>query len=312
MIEQYGLFLAKGLTAMLMGLGLMGGKKKSNKSPEIEFYNETFYKLQQDTLGKLKLPTFKQLRKQLKKRKKQIGDFEKHLFVIDFKGDLKATGVTRLRKEIDLILSIAQPNDQILLRLNSPGGTVTGYGLVSSQIQRIRDANIPLTIAIDQVAASGGYMIASLANEIISAPYACIGSIGVVYEAPNFNEFLAKKGINYNQVTAGKYKRTMSMLGENTPEGESKMKEDLEMTHDLFQNHVTQYRDLDLDKVATGETWPAIVAHKKGLVDRIYTSDAFIQDHLETHAILIVKTKEEKSLLKAFKQKSHALLQHVG
>ncbi len=257
------------------------------------------------------LPHFKEMKKKLKKENKQHNKYDRHLFVIDFEGDIKATGVKKLRVEIDLVLSIASPNDHILIRLNSRGGTVTGYGLVASQVQRIRQANIPLTISIDEIAASGGYLVASLANEIISAPFACIGSIGVVYEIPNLHQFLANRGIEYKQITAGKYKRTLSVFGKHTQEGENKVKEDAETTHALFKQFISQYRQLDLDDVATGETWPASIAHQKGLVDRLYTSDEFIQDHLDTHAVLVLKTPETQSLLKALRGKAMSLLHYV-
>lgn len=312
--DYYLLFAAKILSAIAI-IGLVFSSKKNTKpnAPEIEYYNLSHLKLCMDTAKSLnKLSWFKPLQKQLKKELKSLKKADQHIFVLDFHGDMKATQVSTLRKEIDLILSIANPQDQVLLRLNSPGGTVTGYGLAASQVHRIRQAGLSLTIAIDEVAASGGYMIASLAHQIIAAPFACIGSIGVVYELPNFNAFLAKRGIEYNQVTAGKYKRTLSLLGKNTKEGETKVKEDIEMTHELFKAHVSQYRELDLEQIATGETWPAMIAHEKGLVDKIYTSDEYISDHLNTHAILLVKTTTNKGLLTLLKAKTMNMLHSFG
>ena len=185
MIDLYVLFLAKCLTLLFISLGLFSGKKKPSYDPKVEILNQSFHKLQKKTLKTLKsLPHFKQLKRTLSKS--STTKYKQHMFVLDFEGDIKATGVKRLRREIDLVLSLAADGDHVLIRLNSRGGTVTGYGLVASQIKRIREANIPLTIAIDEIAASGGYLVASLANEIISAPFACIGSIGVAYEIPNF------------------------------------------------------------------------------------------------------------------------------
>ena len=309
MIAEYGLFLAKSITATLIGLGILGKKQPKELTPTIKLYNETFYNLQQKTLKDLKgLPSMKTKRTLLKKTKKSLKDFDQHLFVLDFRGDIKATGVKRLRQEIDLILSIASENDKILVRLDSRGGTVTGYGLASAQLQRIRDANIHLTISIDEVAASGGYMMASLANDIISSPYATIGSIGVAIEVPNFNQLLSNYGIEWKQVTAGKYKRTISQFGPSTPEGDAKAKEDIEAVHELFRQHVSRYRNLDLETVATGETWPAMLAEQKGLVDRLYTSDAYIQDHLLTHAVLIVSTPQKQGILQGLKSKASTLI----
>ena len=313
MFDLYLLFLAKSTTILLIGLSLLSGKKKQSQEPKIEFLNESLLTLKKNTQKQLKsLPHFKGLKKKLKLEHKQMNQHDKHLFVLDFEGDIKATGVAKLRKEIDLILSIASKSDQVLVRLKSGGGTVTGYGLVASQLKRIREANLHLVVSIDEIAASGGYLVASLAHEIIAAPFACIGSIGVVYELPNFHQFLSDRGIAYKQVTAGKYKRTLSMLGENTPDGESKVKEDLEMTHDLFQKYITQYRKLDLDEVATGETWPASVAHQKGLVDKITTSDQFIEEHLSSYAVLSIKTNGPSGLAKLLKGKAMQLIQMVG
>lgn len=313
MIDLYLLFLAKCLTFLMLSLTLFSNKKKTDDQPKIEFINESLNKLKKTTYKKLKsLPHFKQLGKELNRNKKSVNQYDQHLFVLDFEGDIKATGVTALRAEIDLILASAKSDDLVLLRLKSGGGTVTGYGLVASQIKRLRAEGLHLTIAIDEIAASGGYLVASLANEIIAAPFACIGSIGVVYEAPNLNQFLEDKGIAYTQVTAGKYKRTLSLLGKNTPEGEKKVKEDIEMTHELFQQYITQYRELNLDEVATGETWPASIAHQKGLVDQICTSDDFINKHLSSHAILKIKTAKTTGFAKLLKSKASQLLQMIG
>ena len=313
-LDQYILFISKALTfVFILVLILSSRKEKTTPGPSIEHYNKSQFSMLRDACKSLShLPHFKSVKKSLKKDAKAFNKANKNLYVIDFDGDMKATQVESLRNEINLILALAGEQDQVLLRLNSPGGTVTGYGLAASQVHRIRQAGLTLTISIDQMAASGGYMIASLAHEIIAAPFACIGSIGVAYELPNFNEFLAKRGIDYKQVTAGKYKRTLSLLGKNTKEGEAKVQEDINATHQLFTAHVSQYRELDLDDVATGETWPALLAHEKGLVDKIYTSDEFINDHLSSHAILIIKTKATTGLMKLLKKKATALIQSIS
>lgn len=314
--DQYFLFLAKTstMTFALIGIILTFTHSKGNDSlkPEISIVNKKRLREHGNICNQLKqFNHFKIKKKSLKQKEKQLKSLTEHLFIIDFKGDIHASGVTTLRKEIDLILEIIQENDQVLLRIDSRGGTVIGYGLVASQIHRLRQANIHLTIAIDQIAASGGYLVASLANEIIAAPFACIGSIGVAYEIPNIHNLLNSYGIEYKQVTAGQYKRTLSVFGKNTKDGEAKVQSDVEMTHELFKNYISQYRDLDIETVATGETWPAMIAHEKGLVDRLLSSDEFIQEHIDNKLILQLNTPTKNSLVNLMKQKAVSLLQYM-
>ena len=199
------------------------------------------------------------------------------LFVIDFDGDVEASAVTNLREEITAIISAASPEDRVLVRLESPGGMVHSYGLAASQLTRIRAANLKLIIAVDQVAASGGYMMACVADEIIAAPFAVVGSIGVVAELPNFHRLLKHNKVDYEQHTAGEYKRTLTMFSENTEAARLKFKKELEETHDLFKHFITDNRpSLDIDKVATGEHWYGTQALELGLIDKIQTSDDFV------------------------------------
>ncbi|MDF5637600.1 protease SohB, partial [Vibrio parahaemolyticus] len=181
---------------------------------------------------------------------------EPHLFVLDFNGSIDAKEVASLREEITAILAVAREGDEVLLRLESGGGMVHGYGLASSQLDRIKAAGLPLTISVDKVAASGGYMMACVADKIVSAPFAIVGSIGVIAQIPNFNKLLKKHDIEYEQLTAGEYKRTLTMFGENTDKARDKFKQELEETHVLFKDFIRERRpSLDLDKVATGEHW---------------------------------------------------------
>jgi len=199
------------------------------------------------------------------------------LFVIDFDGDVEASAVTNLREEISAIISAASSNDRVLIRLESPGGMVHSYGLAASQLTRIKAANLKLIIAVDQVAASGGYMMACVADEIVAAPFAVVGSIGVVAELPNFHRLLKHNKVDYEQHTAGEYKRTLTMLSENTDAAREKFKKELEDTHELFKQFITSNRpSLDIDKVATGEHWYGTQALELGLIDKIQTSDDYI------------------------------------
>lgn len=237
-------------------------------------------------------------KKRIKEGKEKPEEEQKaRLFVLDFNGDIHANAVNALRKEITALLSIAKPNDEVLLKLESPGGVVHGYGLAASQLQRLKAKNIPLTVAVDKVAASGGYMMACVADKIISAPFAVIGSIGVVAQVPNIHRLLKKHDIDVDVMTAGEYKRTVTLVGENTEKGKQKFQQELEETHDLFKQFVTQHRpQLDIEKIATGEHWFGQQALALNLVDEIATSDDLLVKAVEDKEIIELKYKEKKSL----------------
>ena len=223
-------------------------------------------------------------------------DAHKRLFVIDFDGDMKASAVESLREEISAIIAIAGKQDEVLLRLESPGGMVHSYGLAASQLTRLRENNIELTIAVDKVAASGGYMMACVANKIVAAPFAIIGSIGVIAQIPNFNKVLGKMNVDFEQHTAGKYKRTLTMFGENTDEDREKFKEELEDTHILFKTFISDNRpQLDVESVATGEHWYGTRALDKGLIDDISTSDDLIIAAVNDYEVFEVSYEIPKS-----------------
>lgn len=232
-------------------------------------------------------------------KKRQAGEFcPRNLFVIDFRGSTKGTEFKQLRGKIDAILSVACSRDEVVVNLCSPGGLVNTYGLCAAQLQRLRAKGIFLTVTVDEVAASGGYLMACVANKIVAAPFSYIGSIGVIAGMPNFRRALNKFNVDYEQVTAGKYKRTLSMMGENTEEGRQKFKEELEAVHERFKELVKLYRpQLDLEKVATGEHWLASDAQELGLVDKISTSNDYIHERLqvtENSALKINWKKQDK------------------
>lgn len=221
------------------------------------------------------------------------------VFVLNFLGDMEASSVHCLREEITAVLSVAEKDaqDEVILRLESPGGLVHSYGHAASQLQRIRDAGLPLTAVVDEVAASGGYMMACVADKIVAAPFAVIGSIGVVAELPNFNRLLKRFDIDYEQHTAGQFKRTLTMFGENSDEGRRKFQEELEDTHKLFKAYVGEHRSqVDLEKVATGEHWYGSQALELGLVDELQTSDALLQELYPTHDVYEVNYEFRKTL----------------
>lgn len=234
----------------------------------------------------------------LAKEKKAKQKSDECIFVLDFKGDVQASAVAQLREEITLILSTAVADkDKVILRLESPGGLVHGYGLAAAQLQRLRDAGIHLTICVDKVAASGGYMMACLANHIISAPFAVLGSIGVVAQVPNFNRLLKEHHIDFEQFTAGEYKRTVTMFGENSDEAKAKFKEELQQTHQLFKHFVEKYRpQLDIAQVSTGEHWYGQDALDLKLVDELATSDDYILNLIEQHDVYLLHSRTKPTL----------------
>ena len=217
------------------------------------------------------------------------------VFVLDFDGDMQASQVEQLREEISAILPVASESDEVLLRLESGGGVVHGYGLAASQLLRIRDAGIKLTISVDKVAASGGYMMACVANEILVAPFAILGSIGVVAQLPNFHKLLKKNDIDFEMHTAGEYKRTLTVFGENTEKAREKFQADLDEVHGLFKSFVSTHRSsIDIDAVSTGEYWFGQQTLEKNLADRICTSDSFLMERRVSHELIEVRYRNKK------------------
>ncbi|WP_192956012.1 protease SohB [Acinetobacter baumannii] len=257
--------------------------------------NEQRKKIAQTTASRLELL---QLAQQLAKEAKIRRKNNQKIFVLDFKGDIQASAVENLREEITLILATAKAGrDRVVVRLESPGGMVHGYGLAAAQLVRLRDAGFHLTICVDKVAASGGYMMACIANEIISAPFVVVGSIGVVAQVPNFNRLLKEHNVDFELYTAGQYKRTVTMFGENTPEGKAKFEEELQQTHVLFKHFVEKYRpQLNVDKVATGEHWYGQDALDLNLVDKLQTSDEYLLALLPQHDVYVINTRKKATL----------------
>lgn len=257
--------------------------------------NEQRKKIAQATASKLELLHLaQQISKETRLRKKN----NQKIYVLDFKGDTAASAVENLREEITLILATAKAGrDRVVVRLESPGGMVHGYGLAAAQLVRLRDAGFNLTICVDKVAASGGYMMACIANEIVSAPFAVVGSIGVVAQVPNFNRLLKEKHIDFELYTAGQFKRTVTMFGENTAEGKAKFEEELQQTHELFKHFVEKYRpQLNVEKVATGEHWYGKDALELNLVDKLQTSDEYLLGLLAQHEVFVIETRRKPTL----------------
>lgn len=318
----YGIFILEILTILLVVAGIIamifafkqrqpasyGELKITDLSKE---YADISKKLQQFHLTEEEL---KQAEKEEKKAEKAKANAEKAkrkkgetakrehkptLYVLNFKGDIQASATAALREEITAVLSVANPEtDEVLLRLESPGGVVHGYGLAASQLARLKQAGIKLTVAVDKVAASGGYMMACVADKIVAAPFAIIGSVGVVAQVPNIHRLLKKHDVDVDVMTAGEFKRTVTIFGENTEKGKQKFQQELEETHDLFKQFVAQNRPhLDVEKIATGEHWFGQPALALGLIDEIATSDDVILQAIKEKSVLELQFKQKKSLI---------------
>ena len=307
---SYGLFFAKvvtGLIALVFVMAIVAGsrdKKEEGLKLKITHLNKKIQDLKNTLLENLM--DKKTLKKHLKEQEKKDKQAQKgktpnapksKLFVLEFDGDIQATEVETMRDEITAILSVAEPQDEVLLKLENGGGAVHGHGLAASQLQRIKDSKLNLTVSVDMVAASGGYMMACVADKIIAAPFAILGSIGVIAQLPNFNRLLDKAGIDWEQHTAGEFKRTLTMFGKNGEKERAKLKEDLQDTHDLFREFVVEHRSrLDIDKVATGEHWFGKQALELKLVDELITSDEFLMRALDNYEIYEIKMEIRKGL----------------
>ncbi len=322
---EYGLFLLKTVTSVvailtcvivILSAATRSKRQESKGTLQIESMNEAYDELKQmldeqildkDVFKKLKKQQKNLEKEKLKQKKlavqKQVDsldhaqEIKKRLFVLDFNGDMKASRNAALAKEITAVLSVATDRDEILVRLESPGGMVHAYGLAASQLERIVKKGISLTVAVDKIAASGGYMMACIAHRIIAAPFAIIGSIGVVAQVPNIHKLLKKHDVDVDILTAGEYKRTLTMLGENTEKGRQKFLQELEETHILFKAFVAQRRSqVDVSQVATGEHWYATQAKALHLVDEIMTSDEYLMDQMPTVDVYSVRYEPHKTL----------------
>lgn len=304
---EYGLFLAKTLTIVLaVGVLLMalvrsrrGHHADGDRLEVIDLngkYRDMARVLKRASLSR---KAFHKVLKRDRKARKQSekGEEKKHrrIFVIDFHGDIKATEVASLREIVTGVLMEAEEGDEVLVRLENAGGMVTEHGLAASQLARLRRRKLALTVAVDKVAASGGYLMACVGERIIAAPFAVVGSIGVVAQLPNFHRLLERGGVDFELHTAGEYKRTLTLFGENSDAGREKLREQLEDTHALFKDFVQEYRpDVDLSRVATGEYWHGTQALDLGLVDEITTSDDYLMDASSEADIYLVTYRVRK------------------
>lgn len=304
---EYGLFLLKAATivaAILLVIAVgaaIGRRATAHEGLEVESLNKKYRSLaaalKRAILDKRAWKAAAKAEKAREKREAKSGKRRSRVFVLDFKGDLKASAVSSLREEINAILKVAGEGDEVVVRMENHGGVVHEHGLGASQLARIRERKLPLTVCVDKVAASGGYLMACVANRIVAAPFAILGSIGVIAQLPNFNRMMDGHGIDWEMITAGEYKRNVTMFGRNTDEDRAKLKAQLEEVHGLFKSAVATYRpNLDLGKVATGEHWYGTRALDLGLADELRTSDELLAGLAENRDLYRVSYKTRKHL----------------
>lgn len=313
-ITNYSLFFAKTVTILLaiilVALFFMSTSRRmqgaGRDSLEIKKLNKKYddmaLALNSNILQKNALKKYLKLEKQKQKQEDSVKEPDtekkKRIFTVNFQGDIRASAVASLREEITAILTVATEQDEVFVRLESGGGVVHGYGLAASQLMRVRERNIPLTVSVDKVAASGGYMMACVANHIIAAPFAIIGSIGVIAQIPNFHKVLKKHDVDFEQFTAGEFKRTVTMFGENTREAKAKFHEEIEDIHLLFKDFIVKHRPtIDIMKVSTGESWPGTRALENNLVDELKTSDDYLLENSKQADIYEISYVAKKSLM---------------
>ncbi len=310
LLVDYGLFLAKAATvlaALWVLSALIGAAARRDRGREgIEVrhlnrkYRDMILTLQAHVLPRR---LFKKGRRaerrsrRLRRRAEKEAPGRRRVFVLDFHGDIRASATTALREEITAVLGLATADDEVVVRLENSGGLVHDHGLAASQLARVRARGVPLTVAVDKVAASGGYMMACVADRILAAPFAVVGSVGVLAQVPNFHRLIERHGVDFEQIMAGEYKRTVTMFGENTDTERAKLQEQVEDVHALLKDFVAHYRPaIDIGQVATGEHWHARRAKELNLVDELTTSDDYLVAASETADLYEVTYRTRKPL----------------
>ncbi len=326
-IYDYGLFFAKTATLVVAvlvvaaGVAVLAGRDREQGRESLRVrklnnrYRDMRRTLDHAMLDRKVLRRLKRSEKTGKKQKKPAagGDDRERVYVLRFEGDIRASRVENLREEITAVLTLARPGrDEVILCLESPGGLVHSYGLAASQLTRLRERGIHLTAAVDRVAASGGYLMACVADRIVAAPFAVLGSIGVVAQLPNFHRFLKRHDVDVELHTAGEHKRTLTTLGENTHAGRRKFQHELEETHGLFKRFVHRYRPtLDLETVANGDHWYGEQALELKLVDGLQTSDDLLMAKAEDADVFEVTYSRKQPMSKRITLGIETVLERV-
>ncbi len=317
-LAQYAVFFAKALTVFafvvipILLIGAISSRQREHQKEHLEVNHlNQRYEAMSNSIQSIQMPK-KQFKEQQKKHKKEQKKKHKQasadqadrkrVCMLNFEGDVQASQIDKMREEITAILTLDDKPDEVVIKIESMGGAVHAYGLAASQLARIKDKGIALTVAVDKVAASGGYLMACVADKIIAAPFAVLGSVGVLAQIPNFHRALKEHNVDYHEFTAGEYKRTVSMFAEPTEKGKAKLKEDIEQVHDLFKDFVKSYRpQIDLDKVATGEHWHGTKAIELNLVDELRTSDDYLLESSSDADIYEIKFVRKQSFAERLK-----------
>jgi serine protease SohB len=318
-LADYGLFLLELVTFFVLVVGaallVIGAARRGSEQDGLvvrhlnEQLEDRARSLKRKLLGKDEFKKLAKTQSKERKRRAKNPDTRPRVFVLDFKGDVRATATASLREEVSAVLAVARDGDRVLLRLENSGGMVHEHGLAASQLLRLKRRGIDLTVSVDKVAASGGYLMAAVADRIVAAPFAVLGSIGVLTQLPNFHRLLESKGIDFEQLTAGKYKRTLTLFGENTDAAREKVKAELEEVHDLFKAEIAAHRPaVDLDRVATGEHWYGTRALELELCDALGTSDDYLLDAAESADLYSVAYKRRKALAERMIVSAESLL----
>ena len=308
-LSAYGLFLAELLTLVVLVIVivlLIAANRRGGHGSglHVEHLNRRFEDAADAVnaaiagkRGKKEAKARTKERKREEKARAKEDSPRPRLFVLDFKGDLRASAAASLREEVTAVLAVANDQDQVLLRLENPGGTVHEHGFAASQLVRIKQRKLKLLIAVDKVAASGGYLMACVADHVLAAPFAIIGSVGVIAQLPNFHRLLEEHGVDFEQLTAGRFKRTLTLFGKNTDEGREKLRQELEEVHELFKSQIREHRpQVDVEQIATGEHWYGIRALELKLVDELRTSDDFLIEAAKERDLYHVAFKRRRSL----------------
>ncbi len=317
-IQCVSLLLLAVLVFAILGIvSALSKKDKKSKEPKviIQSLSKVYHDRELGLRKKInKYAAKKWLKSKNKLNKKNKPSDKPILFVLDFKGDVKASATQQFRELIDVLLLHHQDTPcEVLLRIDSPGGMVNQYGFASAQCQRLTQAGIHLTIAIDRVAASGGYMMACVADQILAAPFAVVGSIGVIFQLPNFHRYLDKHNIDVELLTAGDDKRNLTMLAKNTDEDREKCQEQIEEVHALFKNHVANERpQCDMERIATGRYWYGTQAFELRLVDKLITSDDYLLSKYSSHQLYHLSMSSKKDWKKSLSHDGSALLQKAS
>jgi protease-4 len=178
-------------------------------------------------------------------------------------GDQIARRIRKIRKDHDSYKAI-------VLRVNSPGGSVSGSEAILFELMRAREAGLPVVVSMGPVAASGGYWIATASDKIIAGPQTITGSIGVFGILPNLESLGSSYGLNWDRVKTNQSSDIFSIARPKTDQEISIIQEYVNQTYERFLSLVGESRKLalaEVENLAEGRVWTGKEAYDLGLVD---------------------------------------------